>query len=403
MTNALCSTFRATSTVALCLSLLACATGQPTPPSTPPTTPLTLHLRLIGETSLPHRLNYQGTTVGGLSALDYDPVKNLWFALSDDRSDLQPARFYSMRLAITAEGIAPPQLVGVTTLRQADGQAFPSRRQEPNGVVPDPEGLRWRAQTGTLLWSSEGDIQHGTDPSVCEMRPDGTHLRCLDLPAHLRADRTGASGPRDNLTLEGLATTPDGRGVWAAMENALVQDGPMPTLNAPGGPSRITLFDVGSGKPVAQRAYVTDAIPAAPVPPQTFADNGISEILAIDAFRLLVLERSFTAGVGNSLRLYQVDTRDGSDTLQQDTLAPGTWQPMRKTLVANLDDFVALNGQPRPGLRRLDNTEGMAWGPRIMGKNGRPGPRTLVLISDDNFNARQTTQIIAFEFLESAP
>jgi hypothetical protein len=154
---------------------------------------------------------------------------------------------------------------------------------------------------------------------------------------------------------------------------------------------------------VAQRAYVTDAIPAAPVPPQTFADNGISEILAIDAFRLLVLERSFTAGVGNSLRLYQVDTRDGSDTLQQDTLSPGAWQPMRKTLVANLDDFVAINGQPRPGLRRLDNTEGMAWGPRIPDKNGKLGPRTLVLISDDNFNPRQITQIIAFEFLESAP
>lgn len=402
MTNVLCSTLRATASVALCLSLLACAV-QPAGPGSPPTTPVTVELRLIGETSLPHRLNYQATTVGGLSALDYDPAKNLWFALSDDRSDLQPARFYTMRLAITTEGIAPPQLVGVTTLRQPDGQPFPNRQQEPNGMVPDPEGLRWRPQTGTLLWSSEGDIKHGTDPSVCEMRPDGAHVRCLELPAHLRADATGATGPRDNLALEGLATTPDGRGVWAAMENALVQDGPIPTLNAPGGPSRFTLFDLATGKAMAQRAYVTDAIPAAPVPPQTFADNGVSEILAIDAFRLLVLERSFTAGVGNSLRLYQVDTRDGSDTLRQDTLAPGTWQPMRKTLVANLDDFVAINGQPRPGLRRLDNTEGMAWGPRMVDKNGKPGPRTLVLISDDNFNPRQITQIIAFEFLESAP
>ena len=44
----------------------------------------------------------------------------------------------------------------------------------------------------------------------------------------------------------------------------------------------------------------------------------------------------------------------------------------------------------------LDNTEGMCWGPR------RPdGRRTLVVVSDDNFNARQVTQFAAFDYLET--
>jgi len=45
------------------------------------------------------------------------------------------------------------------------------------------------------------------------------------------------------------------------------------------------------------------------------------------------------------------------------------------------------------GLPRLDNTEGMCWGPPQPG-----GKRTLVVVSDDNFNRSQITQFAAFEF-----
>ncbi len=37
----------------------------------------------------------------------------------------------------------------------------------------------------------------------------------------------------------------------------------------------------------------------------------------------------------------------------------------------------------------------MAWGPRL--PNGR---RSLVVVSDDNFNPSQVTQFAAFEFLD---
>ena len=66
--------------------------------SRPPTahafaTPASSRLRLIGEARLPHRLQFQGTTVGGLSGIDYDPVDDLYYLISDDGSNFNPARF----------------------------------------------------------------------------------------------------------------------------------------------------------------------------------------------------------------------------------------------------------------------------------------------------------------------
>jgi hypothetical protein len=371
-----CFTRRQLLAGAAAAALVACA------PARSPTQPG--RLRLIGEATLQHRLAFKGTTVGGLSGLDFDPATGLWYALSDDRSDLAPARFYTLRLPLDMQRLGQPELVDVVTLRQESGLPYPSRRQ--GGDVVDPEALRLLPRTGTLLWTSEGDAKLGLDPFVREVTPDGRHLRELSLPDHLRM-RASSTGPRDNLALEGLAIAPDGNTAWAAMEAALQQDGPAPGVGLPGGPCRFTQLDVTSGRAVQQRAYMPDAIPRAPLVPGTFADNGVSEVLMIDAHRMLVLERAYMAGVGNSLRLYEVDTRDGSDTLDAAQLVSGQFRPMAKRLVA---DFAQL------GLQRLDNTEGMAWGPVLAN-----GSRSLVCLSDDNFNPTQVTQFVAFEYTES--
>src|SRR5687768_4059031 len=70
------------------------------PPQSPP------QLRLLGEATLPSSLEFRGTTVGGLSALDHDPASGSWVALSDDRSELQPARFYTLSVDVSDRGIA---------------------------------------------------------------------------------------------------------------------------------------------------------------------------------------------------------------------------------------------------------------------------------------------------------
>lgn len=350
-------------------------------------------LRLIGETRLPHRLQFQGTTVGGLSGIDYDETSGLYYLLSDDGSNINPARFYTARLSFDADRLDEPTLTGVTALRQADGSTYPAALR---GIqVPDPEAIRWRPISQTLLWTSEGHALTGAAPALRESRTDGTLVREFALPAMFDFQLT--LGPRINLALEGLALSPDGSRAWIAMEGPLRQDGHPPTVQATGGPCRFTQLDLASGQVMRQIAYVPDAIPRAPVAPATHADNGVTEILMLDADRMLVLERAYMAGhdalTGNSLRLYLVDTREGTDTQNFPALQPGAYQPVAKLLLA---DFSAFTGAgPGPRLARLDNTEGMSWGPRL-----RNGNRSLHFISDDNFNSRQITQWLAFEFFD---
>ncbi|MEJ8811570.1 esterase-like activity of phytase family protein [Variovorax ureilyticus] len=341
-------------------------------------------LHLVAESRLQHRLSFDGTSVGGLSGIDYDRRRGEYLLLSDDRSDFAPARFYAMQWSPVANA-EPPRPVGVTYLRQADGALWPRRREAaPEVAVPDPEAIRWRPETDTLLWTSEGDPQRGFGQAFYECRRDGSLVRQIALPAMFDAADDRGRGPRENLGLEGLALTPDGRHAWLAMEAALRQDGPVPSFTSPGGPCRFTQIELSSGKAVRQIAYVPDPIPRRPLLPGTYADNGVSEILMIDADRMLVLERAYAVGAGNSLRLYEIDTRHGSDVLALDALASDNHRPAPKTLVA---DFAAL------GLSRLDNTEGLCWGPDLPN-----GHRLLVAVSDDNFNPLQITQFAAFEF-----
>lgn len=368
----------ATSACAVALAGCGTAIAPVAAPTAAPT-----RLRLLGETTLAHALDFRGTTVGGLSALDHDPATGLWYALSDDRSERQPARFYTLRLEI-APGRLDVRLQDVVTLRGADGQPFP--RRSTRGEVVDPEGLRVLPGGAGLLWTSEGDEAVGQSPALRHARLDGGFVRGFDLPQLLQYAARPGTGPRANGTLEGLALTPDGHTAWAAMEAPLQQDGPEPGVGRPGGPCRFTAFDVASGRAVRQIAYLPDAIPMAPTVPGGYADNGVSEVLMANGTRMLVLERAYVMGKGNSLRLYEIDTASASDTLQLQRLAPDTYRPAAKRLVA---DFAAL------GLARLDNTEGMAWGPRLPG-----GRRCLVVVSDDNFSSRQVTQFAAFEYLE---
>jgi hypothetical protein len=360
------------------LGLAGCKSATPNPDPG--------RLRRIGEARWGHRLHIEDTVAGGLSGTDYDPIRGEYLLISDDRSDLAPARYYIARWP-HPQAEQQPEPTGVVQLQRPGGGPWPNRRHAVDGLpVPDPEALRLRPTTNTLLWTSEGDIARGFGPALYESARDGRFLREFPMPAMFQPDPALRRGSRDNLTFEGIALTPDGRFAWLAMENALIQDGPEPSTSAPGGPCRFTRIDLETGQADRQIAYIPDAIPLRPLIPGSYADNGVSEILMLDADRMLVLERAYATGAGNSLRLYEIDTRAASDVLAVDTLASGNHRPAAKTLVA---DFAAL------GLSRLDNTEGMCWGPPL--PNGK---RMLVVVSDDNFNPLQITQFAAFEYAD---
>ncbi len=339
------------------------------PASAAPTAP---DVRLLGETTLPHAMPFDGTTVGGLSGLDYDPRTRRWVLISDDRSERQPARFYTADIPVSAHGVGPVRLTGTGPLLRPGGSPYPPR-------TLDPEDVRWDPRTGRVWWTSEGSRQQPCyDASVRVAEPDGRFDRELPLPPNLRI--TPDSGVKDNESLEGLTFTAGGSLVASSVEGPLLQDGESPTADH-GALSRITV-QTRSGEVVSQVAYPLDAV-FARSPSGGFSDNGISALLADgqDPSRYLVMERSFVTGVGNSIRIYQVDTRGATDVRGVRSLLGADVRPVRKRLLVDL---------AAEHLSTVDNVEGMTWGPRLP-----DGSRTLVLVSDDNFSPAQTTQLIA--------
>lgn len=116
---------------------------------------------------------------------------------------------------------------------------------------------------------------------------------------------------------------------------------------------------------------------------------GVSEATATPDGRLLVLERGFTAGVGNTVRLYLADLRHATDTSGTDTLTGQDGvRLVKKTLLADLVSCPSLGAtakQPQPN-PLLDNIEGLTITGRTKGR------LDLLLVSDDNQNAAQITR-----------
>jgi 3-phytase len=341
------------------------------------------HVRLLGETTLPHAMPFDGTTVGGLSGVDFNPRTGAWVLISDDRSDKEPARFYSAKIPVRPDGVGPVELTAVRTLLRPDGTPYPPL-EGGDGTTVDPEEIRFDPWSNGLWWSNEGDRldDRGAviDPSIRAAEADGRFGAELALPPNVRM--TPDTGPRRNESIEGMTFAANGSLVVSSVEGPLLQDGESPTVEH-GALVRLTAQD-RNGQGVAQHAYPVDRV-FATSPTGGFANNGVVSILPVDQrdpFHYLVMERSFVTGVGNSIRIYEIDTLGASDVKDVLSLPGADIRPVRKHLVADLAQF--------PQLSTVDNVEGMAWGPRQPS-----GERSLVLVSDDNFSDQQTTQIIA--------
>lgn len=346
-------------------------------------------LRYIGEQRMPHRRIYQQTVVGGLSGIDYDARSDTWIMASDDRSDLNPARFYTAKLDYDAHRFSAATLTGTHFFQQQDGSPYPNSRQSAlvGAVVPDIETLRFDPTDGTVWYASEGRRAFPGSSFVRQAESSGNYRAALPLPTMFDAAGTAGKGVRDNLSFEGMSFSRDGISLWLATESPLQQDGP-PASASKGALIRLTQLN-RNGTPLAQYAYKTDAIQVAPAPGK-LADNGVSEILAVNAHQLLVLERSGVQGEDGVfrfyIRLYKVDLRGATDIRNIESLQEAVYEPAHKTLLLDFNSM--------PALERVDNLEGIAWGRRLA--NGNP---SLVLVSDDNFHPSQVTQFLAFEAL----
>lgn len=322
--------------------------------------------------------SYADTPVGGLSGVTYDAARGVYYVISDAKGEEGegPSRFYTLDIDLGDGSLDDGDVtfLDVTPLRERGNRLFPVGEVDAESIVlPRP---------GKLFISTEGDMEANPaiDPFINGFNVTGRQRQMLPIP-----DKFLAGGPnsvRDNLGFESLTVLPNGRALFAATENALVADGPVASLTETS-PSRVLELNFAPFGPGREFVYVVDTIPQPPDPVGSFADNGLVEIEALDGRgTFLAMERSFAVGVGNTIRLFEASADGATDVSGLEVLgAPGTYEPMSKRLVADLETDLGIDP---------DNVEGMRFGPKLP-----DGRRILILVSDNNFNPAQTTQIIA--------
>ena len=358
-----------TTLVALAFGLLvgpAAAAGPPGPSA---------DLTYLSGTTIAAGATFEQTVVGGLSSLTYDATRGVYYALSDDQGagftpTSSPARFYTLSIDVS-DGVLDPgdvQVLAVTTFLGPDGQPFPAQSLDPEGLTLTPQG--------TLVLTSEGISTRGIGPFVREFDLSGQQL--AELPVQGYFAPTATAGVRFNLGFEAAAVAPDGQQLFVGTENALVQDG-LAATTATGSPARILRYHLGHGGSDREYVYPTDPVAA---PSTVFTVNGLVELLPLNNEFLLAMERSFSVGAGNTIRIYRLALPGATDVSGVADIhdVPGL-QPARKSLLLQLPSTI--NGQP------LDNVEGMTLGPTLP-----DGRQSVLLVSDNNFAAGQASQVL---------
>ena len=346
-------------------------------------------LKFIGEYDIPHNQIFQNTIIGGLSGIDFDSKNNIYYLISDDRSSINPARFYSAKIFLNEKGIDSVQFISVKSLLQPGGTVYPGTKQNPFRT-PDPEAIRFNKKTNQLVWSSEGEriIKNDTivleDPSVNVISTNGNFIDSFVLPSNMHMQSI-QKGPRQNGVFEGMSFTNDYRKLFVSLEEPLFEDGSRAGLNDSSAWVRIIQFNALSHRPQAQYAYKIDPVAYAETPPGSFKINGVADILAINDHQLLVLERSFSTGRKPcTIKIYMAGLKNAPDVSNVLSLASTPSAFVNKKLLLNMDDLGFYT----------DNIEGMTFGPKLLN-----GHQTLIFVADNNFSKDEITQFLLFEIL----
>ena len=336
-----------------------------------------VEVRFLDDYTIPGDLEFENTAVGGLSGIDY--YDGNFFLVSDHPG--QP-RFYKAEINISEEKIEEISISEVVQIDLSD-TILKEAHLDLESIIFEPAN-----QTFTL--SSEGLIKEGKDPMIFKVSEKGEFLSSYTLPENFLAE--SSKKPRNNGTLEGLTASFDKKGIWAAMELPLKTDGPKPKLIRTKSPVRITYLDNRTMQALEQFPYKLE--PIAKIPWMYFAVNGVTDLIEYAPKKFLILERGFASGhgsKGNTVRIFDVDANLATNTLEKDNLTVNFYNPAKKVLLYDFKWAKKFLSQ-----EIIDNIEGITIGPTLPNGN-----KTLLLVSDNNFNSigPQLNQVILMEFI----
>lgn len=342
---------------------------------------VTNKLRFLGVCSIPNHFHYQDTWVGGLSGIDYNRQNGKFYAISDDRSTHQPARFYELEFQF--EETFNVAITNIHYLKTISGNYFPNVNQNRN-YVPDPESIRIIGNE-KLLWTTEGErliVADETknvfiDPMIYIADRSGNTIDSIQCPEQFRSGKDDF-GIRRNAGFEAMDVLKEKNMLVVTSEVPLVQDKIEKSQKEY---VRLVFYDLKNKKVRHQFPY---QIGYGNYSVKPFSTNGVVEMLFIDRHNLLILERAYSPTWNdNKVKLYCADLRGATDVKRRNALTIKNFTPVSKKLIL---DFQTL-GIP------IDNIEGITWGPTLANGN-----RTLIVVSDNNFSKKQKTQFLLFEW-----
>jgi hypothetical protein len=341
-----------------------------------------LSLDFLGAYDLP-KLTFEGTPVGGLSGITYDRQRDRFYAISDDRSEKAPARFYTLKVTVaSAPKLEKVEVEKVTILKGEDGQPFAKGTIDLEGIALSP--------SRSLFISSEGVTQSGIPPFIGEFDlTTGQLCRKLPIPDRFLPGEVDGQpkGVQNNLGFEALTINANGSTdgqlepfrLFTATESALQQDLPASPQSG-AAPSRFLHYLIGSN----QTTLLSEHLYLVEPPPSAEAKRGLCELLTFDqGGHFLSLERSFGLTTGFGAEIFQITAGGATDTSGISSLK-GDWSNITPIYKRSQLDLATL-GIP------LDNLEGMALGARLP-----DGTKSLLLVSDDNFSDAQRSQFLLF-------
>lgn len=348
-----------------------------------------LSIEYIGAYQVPNDLMVKNTRVGGLSGLTYDRQRDRFYAISDDRGEQAPARFYTLKLNLDKTN--PQQvkfkqvdITDVTLLKNSNGETYPRGETDTEAIALTPQS--------SVFISSEGDRNKNIPPFINEFDlKTGKVKQALPIPQRYLPDTEGKRGVQNNLAFEGITLSPTGTlpasgealRLFAATESALIQDKEVAKVGnngkIPGAKNRWLHYLLSDrAEIISEHLYQLDS------PPLGAIEHGLPEIQSIDTSgHFLTLERSFGL-FGFRVKLFQTSMAGATDTSKIASFKGNTTiQPIQKQLAFDLQQLNIY----------IDNLEGMAFGSRLP-----DGSQTLLLVSDNNFSSRQITQFLLFKF-----
>jgi hypothetical protein len=345
-------------------------------------------LKLIGQYVVPDGLQFNNTAVGGLSSIDYDAANDQYYMVCDDRSAINPARFYSAKIFISASGIDSFRFTGVHSMLQPNGNVYPPKSVRPFATV-DPEAMRYDPVRKQLVWSSEGErivtakdtiLQ---DPSINIISTNGDFAGEYKLPENMYMS-VQEKGPRQNGVFEGMTFANNLKTLFVNVEEPLYEDGPRVDVMDQETYIRILKFDVATKENTAQYAYKPDPVAYQSNPLTEYKINGVPDILSIGDDRFIIIERSYSSGrIACTIKVFVADFSGATNIIDIPSLAKNkNFKLIQKKLLLNMDDL---------GIY-IDNVEGVTFGPILPN-----GHRSLVFMADNNFNKEEKSQVFLFQ------